>query len=129
MRKTNTTTPKNTNHPPQRQNTAMADQQQQPAAASTTPSAAAAAAASPWTHVLFETSIGRFVIELYYKHTPRTAYNIAALANQGYYDGTIVHRIIRDFVRTVYIPYSVNVLCACHIFLSCCVEWSVDVDR
>jgi Cyclophilin type peptidyl-prolyl cis-trans isomerase/CLD len=82
------------------------DQQQQPTGA-----AAASASASPWTHVLFETSIGRFVIELYYKHTPRTAYNIAALANQGYYDNTIFHRIIRDFVRE----------CACVSIMYCTV--------
>lgn len=41
---------------------------------------------------------GTFVIELYYKHAPRTAYNLAALAHAGYYDGTIFHRIIRDFM-------------------------------
>lgn len=53
---------------------------------------------SPWTHVLFETSAGSFVVELYYKHTPRTAYNLAALANNGYYDDTPIHRIVRDFM-------------------------------
>jgi peptidyl-prolyl cis-trans isomerase-like 1 len=41
---------------------------------------------------------GIFVIELYYKHAPRTSYNIAALAHEGYYDGTTFHRIIRDFM-------------------------------
>lgn len=39
-----------------------------------------------------------FVIELYYRHTPKTCYNIAALAASGYYDNTIFHRIIRDFM-------------------------------
>lgn len=38
------------------------------------------------------------MIELYYKHTPRTCYNIAALAHAGYYNGTISHRIVRDFM-------------------------------
>jgi len=38
------------------------------------------------------------VIELYHRHTPRTCYNIAALADAGYYDNTISHRIIRDFM-------------------------------
>jgi len=38
------------------------------------------------------------VIELYYKHCPRTSYNLAALAHAGYYDGTIFHLIIRDFM-------------------------------
>ncbi|GAX27639.1 peptidyl-prolyl cis-trans isomerase-like 1 [Fistulifera solaris] len=53
---------------------------------------------APWTHVQFETSIGTFVIELYYKHTPRTCYNIAALADAGYYNNTTFHRVIRDFM-------------------------------
>jgi peptidyl-prolyl cis-trans isomerase-like 1 len=47
---------------------------------------------------LFFIDQGTFVIELYYKHAPRTAYNLAALAHAGYYDGTIFHRIIRDFM-------------------------------
>lgn len=51
-----------------------------------------------YTHVQFDTSIGTFVIELYYKHAPRTCYNMAALAEAGYYDGTIFHRVIRDFM-------------------------------
>lgn len=53
---------------------------------------------SPWTHVQFDTSIESFVIEVYHKHCPRTSYNLAALAHAGYYDGTIFHRIIRDFM-------------------------------
>lgn len=38
------------------------------------------------------------MIELYHKHAPRTCYNIAALADSGYYNGTIFHRVIRDFM-------------------------------
>jgi len=53
---------------------------------------------SPFTHVRFDTSVGSFVVELYYKHAPRTCYNVAALAYGGYYDGTIVHRVVRDFM-------------------------------
>lgn len=52
----------------------------------------------PWTHVQFDTNIGTFVIELYHRHAPRTSYNLAALAHAGYYDGTIFHRIVRDFM-------------------------------
>lgn len=37
-------------------------------------------------------------MELYHRHTPRTCYNIAALAHAGYYDNTVFHRIIRDFM-------------------------------
>ena len=29
-------------------------------------------------------------MELYHRHTPRTCYNIAALAHQGYYDGEYI---------------------------------------
>uniref|UniRef100_A0A7S1Y7R9 Peptidyl-prolyl cis-trans isomerase n=1 Tax=Grammatophora oceanica TaxID=210454 RepID=A0A7S1Y7R9_9STRA len=52
----------------------------------------------PFTHVQFDLNIGTFVIELYYRHAPRTCHNMAALAEKGYYDGTIFHRIIRDFM-------------------------------
>jgi peptidyl-prolyl cis-trans isomerase-like 1 len=38
------------------------------------------------------------VVELYHKHTPRTCYNIAALAHAGYFDGVTFHRIIRDVI-------------------------------
>ena len=38
------------------------------------------------------------MIELYYKHTPRTCYNLAALAYKGYYNNTPIHRIVRDFM-------------------------------
>jgi cyclophilin family peptidyl-prolyl cis-trans isomerase len=55
-------------------------------------------APSTWTHVTFETNIGTFVIELYHQHTPRTCYNIAALAHAGYYNHTIFHRVVRDFM-------------------------------
>lgn len=52
----------------------------------------------PYTHVQFDTSIGTFVVELYHRHAPRTCYNMAALADAGYYNGTIFHRVIRDFM-------------------------------
>ena len=58
----------------------------------------AAAAASTWTHVQFDTTVGTFVIELYYKHAPRTCYNLAALAHTGYYNNVTFHRIVRDFM-------------------------------
>lgn len=53
---------------------------------------------APWSYVKFDTSIGSFVVELYHRHTPRTCYNIAALAHAGYYDGITFHRIIRDAI-------------------------------
>eukprot|EP00594_Rhizosolenia_setigera_P001023 CAMPEP_0178942640 /NCGR_PEP_ID=MMETSP0789-20121207/2109_1 /TAXON_ID=3005 /ORGANISM="Rhizosolenia setigera, Strain CCMP 1694" /LENGTH=188 /DNA_ID=CAMNT_0020622077 /DNA_START=62 /DNA_END=628 /DNA_ORIENTATION=+ len=51
-----------------------------------------------YTHVKFDTSIGTFVVELYYNHAPRTCYNFAKLAEVGYYKGTVFHRIISDFM-------------------------------
>lgn len=51
-----------------------------------------------YTYVQFVTSIGTFVIELYHQHAPRSCYNIASLADSGYYNGTIFHRVIADFM-------------------------------
>lgn len=52
----------------------------------------------PYTHVQFNTSVGTFVVELYTRHAPRTCHNMAALAHTGYYNNTLFHRIIRDFM-------------------------------
>jgi peptidyl-prolyl cis-trans isomerase-like 1 len=41
--------------------------------------------------------MGSFTVELYYKHAPKTVDNFVKLSDKGYYDGTIFHRIIRDF--------------------------------
>lgn len=54
--------------------------------------------AAPITHVQFNTSAGQFVIELYYKHTPKTCNNIAELSRLGYYNNTVFHRVIKDFM-------------------------------
>src|SRR3954467_10622708 len=45
-----------------------------------------------------ETSCGTFVIELDTQHSPQTANSFAFLAEQGFYDDTIFHRIVPDFV-------------------------------
>ena len=42
--------------------------------------------------------MGTFVVELYWKHTPRTCRNFAELARRGYYNGIKFHRIIKDFM-------------------------------
>mmetsp|Transcript_38614 Transcript_38614/g.49271 ORF Transcript_38614/g.49271 Transcript_38614/m.49271 type:complete len:186 (+) Transcript_38614:55-612(+) len=49
-------------------------------------------------HVKFETSMGNFEVELYYNHAPKTCQNFLELSRQGYYNDTIFHRIIRDFM-------------------------------
>lgn len=48
--------------------------------------------------VQIDTSMGSFTVELYYKHAPRTVKNFVGLSEKGYYDGTLLHRIIRDFM-------------------------------
>lgn len=42
--------------------------------------------------------MGSFTVELYQKHAPKTCKNFVELARKGYYDGTIFHRIIKDFM-------------------------------
>lgn len=42
--------------------------------------------------------MGEIVIELYWDHAPNTCRNFAELARRGYYDNTIFHRIIDDFM-------------------------------
>uniref|UniRef100_A0A1B0DLL9 Peptidyl-prolyl cis-trans isomerase n=1 Tax=Phlebotomus papatasi TaxID=29031 RepID=A0A1B0DLL9_PHLPP len=48
--------------------------------------------------VSLETSMGEIVLELYWKHAPNTCRNFAELVRRGYYNGTVFHRIIRDFM-------------------------------
>ncbi|KAK9801860.1 hypothetical protein WJX73_002730 [Symbiochloris irregularis] len=48
--------------------------------------------------VELQTTLGTFTVELYDRHAPRTCNNFAELAERGYYSGTVVHRIIKDFM-------------------------------
>uniref|UniRef100_A0AC34QHN4 Peptidyl-prolyl cis-trans isomerase n=2 Tax=Panagrolaimus sp. JU765 TaxID=591449 RepID=A0AC34QHN4_9BILA len=48
--------------------------------------------------VRLDTSMGSFVIELYWEHAPKTCRNFAELSRRGFYDGTIFHRIIKEFM-------------------------------
>ena len=48
--------------------------------------------------VVLETSMGTITVELYDKHAPRTCRNFLELARRGYYNGTIFHRVIKDFM-------------------------------
>ncbi|KAK4145036.1 cyclophilin-like domain-containing protein [Dichotomopilus funicola] len=50
------------------------------------------------TDVALETTMGTILVELYTSHAPRTCENFSTLATRGYYDGTIFHRIIKDFM-------------------------------
>ncbi|XP_057595874.1 peptidyl-prolyl cis-trans isomerase-like 1 [Hippopotamus amphibius kiboko] len=49
-------------------------------------------------NVYLETSMGIIVLELYWKHAPKTCKNFTELAHRGYYNGTKFHRIIKDFM-------------------------------
>ncbi|XP_055914467.1 peptidyl-prolyl cis-trans isomerase-like 1 [Eupeodes corollae] len=48
--------------------------------------------------ITFETTMGTIIIELYWKHAPNTCRNIAELTRRGYYNNTVFHRIIPDFM-------------------------------
>jgi cyclophilin family peptidyl-prolyl cis-trans isomerase len=45
-----------------------------------------------------ETEIGTLVIRLFGDKVPRTVNNFVFLAREGFYDGTIFHRVIKDFM-------------------------------
>jgi len=49
------------------------------------------------TQVKLETSLGDIVIELY-NETPQHRDNFVKLVNEGYYDGVLFHRVIKDFM-------------------------------
>ncbi|KAJ3603074.1 hypothetical protein NHX12_030818, partial [Muraenolepis orangiensis] len=48
--------------------------------------------------VSLETTMGAIVLELYWKHAPKTCKNFAELAKRGYYNNTKFHRLIKDFM-------------------------------
>ncbi len=54
--------------------------------------------APPAEEVTVNTTMGSFTVELYAKQAPKTCANFVGLASRGYYDGTIFHRIIKDFM-------------------------------
>jgi peptidyl-prolyl cis-trans isomerase A (cyclophilin A) len=48
--------------------------------------------------VTFETNHGTFEAELFEDRAPRTTGNFIGLAETGFYDGVIFHRVIEDFM-------------------------------
>jgi peptidyl-prolyl cis-trans isomerase B (cyclophilin B) len=46
----------------------------------------------------FETSRGSIVIDLFPKEAPKTVNNFVFLAREGFYDGTVFHRVIDNFM-------------------------------
>lgn len=57
-------------------------------------------AADPQTplRAIFDTSAGEITVELWPDRAPITVGNFVGLARQGFYDGTIFHRVIPDFM-------------------------------
>lgn len=52
----------------------------------------------PTAKVLLETTAGDILLELFAKQTPRSSRNFLQLCFDGYYNGTIFHRLVRGFV-------------------------------
>jgi cyclophilin family peptidyl-prolyl cis-trans isomerase len=50
------------------------------------------------TVAVIKTNMGTIEIELFEKQTPRTVGNFVGLANKGYYNGVIFHRVIENFM-------------------------------
>jgi len=48
--------------------------------------------------VTIETNRGNMVLELYPEHAPKTVNNFVFLAQDGFYDGIVFHRVISDFM-------------------------------
>lgn len=48
--------------------------------------------------VVFKTSHGEFTVELYPDHAPVTVENFLAYVDDGFFDGTIFHRVIPGFM-------------------------------
>ena len=59
---------------------------------------AQAALAADFPQVRFETTAGNFVIELDAARAPLTVENFLQYVNDGFYEGTVFHRIIANFV-------------------------------
>ncbi|MBO0450614.1 peptidylprolyl isomerase [Enterococcus sp. MJM12] len=47
---------------------------------------------------LIKTNRGNILVQLFPELAPKTVQNFEALANKGYYDGVIFHRVIPDFM-------------------------------
>ena len=48
--------------------------------------------------IRFETSLGDFTIELFEKEAPESVANFTRYIDDGFFDGTIFHRIVPGFV-------------------------------
>ncbi|MDX2316175.1 MAG: peptidylprolyl isomerase [Gammaproteobacteria bacterium] len=60
--------------------------------------ASASSAAQEAPRVRLETTMGNIVLALDAQHAPQTVKNFLAYVNSGFYDGTIFHRVIGNFM-------------------------------
>lgn len=70
----------------------------EPAKPTAAPVATPAPAADETVFVLMKTSQGEIVLELNRTKAPLSVENFLKYANQGYYDGTVFHRVIQNFM-------------------------------
>jgi cyclophilin family peptidyl-prolyl cis-trans isomerase len=56
------------------------------------------AAVKETSMVRFETSHGNFTVELFEKEAPQTVANFLRYVDEGFFDGTVFHRIVPGFV-------------------------------
>ncbi len=49
-------------------------------------------------HVILDTNLGTLEIVLYADKAPITVQNFLLYVDEGFYDGTLIHRVIRDFI-------------------------------
>ena len=61
--------------------------------------AGARAESNGLTHVALETSKGTILLELDSERAPGTVENFLAYVDSGFYDGTVFHRVIPDFMN------------------------------
>ncbi|MFQ6087928.1 MAG: peptidylprolyl isomerase [Candidatus Methanofastidiosia archaeon] len=47
---------------------------------------------------IIQTNLGTIKVELFYDKAPLTTFNFTELARRGFYDGTIFHRVIKEFI-------------------------------
>ena len=57
-----------------------------------------AALASEKPHVLIETNLGSFELELFSDQAPKSVANFMEYVNSGFYNGTVFHRVIDGFM-------------------------------
>ncbi len=48
--------------------------------------------------MVFETTQGTFEVKLFPESAPKACENFTRLAEKGYYDGTVFHRVIKNFM-------------------------------